>query len=61
MINFENENVWIVALKKSIAKRLIKRNYRDMQLIQDICDLNEKEIDNLLKVQSSFIKQYENI
>ena len=43
-INFENEDFWKLAIKKSVAKRLIKRGYTHSEMIENICNLEKSEI-----------------
>lgn len=57
-VDFESEDFWKTAIKKAVAKRMIRRNHTYVPAIQDICKLEEEEVERLLKLNSSYIKEY---
>lgn len=59
VIDFENEDFWKQAIKRSVAKRMIKRGHDYAKTIRDICCLEIDEVKNLIELDKSFIKSYD--
>ncbi len=57
-VDFESEDFWKSTIKKAVAKRMIRRNHTYIPVIQDVCKLDENEVERLLKLNSSYIKEY---
>ena len=57
-VDFESEDFWKNTIKKAVAKRMIRRNHTYVPLIRDVCKLDENEVERLLKLNSSYIKEY---
>ena len=57
-VDFESEDFWKTAIKKAVAKRMIRRNHTYVQLLEDVCKLDENEVERLLKLNSTFIKEH---
>ena len=57
--DIENKDFWKKCIKKSVAKRMIKRNHTYPKLIEDVCNLSGDEVNRLLELNRSYIIQYD--
>ena len=57
--DFENKDFWIFAIRRMVAKRMLKRNHAYPQKIKDVTNLSWVDINNIIRLHKTFITGYD--